>query len=135
MRLYDEQPAHYVRCLLERVIGKVRITCRCLDAAMAEKPSDQGQRHTGTDDEAGKAVSQIMDAHIVEAGRLAQSSPRLFQIDQMPAGVTPDYDIWIVHFTRQSRQDAESRRVEWNDFRAVPIRFVALEGDTGLVQI
>ena len=60
----------------------------------------------------GKRVSEIVDAHIAEPGRLAHPPPRLLQIGQMRAFGGPGDDIGITLDPLGSSQHLERRPVE-----------------------
>lgn len=68
----------------------MRIARRCLRLTMPQHLANDRQSHAVRRGNAGKAVAQIMDAHVVEPGRTADGAPRLFEIDQCRTGKATD---------------------------------------------
>ncbi len=57
--------------LFEGIIGKVSIAGSRLNVAMVEQSADDGKWNVSADSEAGEAMPQIMEPHIVEFRQFA----------------------------------------------------------------
>ena len=65
-----------VDCLVERRSGEVGITGCCVRLRVAEKRADHWQAQSARGVDAREAMSQVMQAEVVEAGGLAKVLPR-----------------------------------------------------------
>ena len=69
----------------DRVARKVRVSGGGVHPAMAEQPADDRQTLAERQCPRGKAVSDVMDAHVVEPGPGADGLPRRVDVGHVPA--------------------------------------------------
>ena len=111
------------------------VSRRCLHAFVAEQTADDRQRQTSADGETREAVAQIVDAHVVDAGKFPDAPPGLLQVDQMLARHLADDDIGVARLSRQIGKEFLGRGVEGDDLGAVLVGLMFLEDEPALGQI
>lgn len=71
-----------------------------LDLAMAEKLSNHWQAFAKSESSGREAVSEVMDAYILESGLIANDLPRRVQVAHARAGFPPGKDPGAVGLSR-----------------------------------
>ena len=66
---------HIVCCPARAVVSEVRVALGRRGILVAEQRADHGPRQSGGDAETRKAVAQIMDTHVLDAGFLPYRAP------------------------------------------------------------
>ena len=60
-----------------------------LDPGVAEQLADHGQAFADRQPAAGEAVTQVVEAPVVEPGPRPDALPRVLQVGEMAAGLAP----------------------------------------------
>ena len=66
----------------DRIGRKVRVACCGGGLSVTEQLADHGKAHAATYGHAGKAVAQVVDAHVIEVCCRPYPPPRLLKVDQ-----------------------------------------------------
>ena len=90
----------------------MRVACRGLSLGVAKYPPHHRQTLASHHCLGREPVPEVMDANILEPGRLADPPPRLLQVRQMRALCGPGDHIGVVLDTLRPGQNLQRRPVE-----------------------
>ena len=95
---------------LTEVARKMRVARGRFDPAMTEKPADDRQDLAERQCPRGKAVSDVMDAHVAGPGPRADGLPRPVDVGHVCARLVSRNDPGIAGLARPGLEDADRRR-------------------------
>ena len=94
---------------LHRVPRQMRVSRRDLNLRVAEQLPDHRQALAQRQRARGKAVPQVVDAYVAQAGARPDAPPRVLQVGEMGARLPAGNDPGIVRVARQGGEHRSSR--------------------------
>ena len=85
--------ADLVRSGESRISIDMRITLRGLRLAVTEQLADKRQRHSGANTNAGRCMSEIVEAYVAEVSGSTKPTPGLCEVDERLAVMSPLDDV------------------------------------------
>ena len=110
----------------------MRVPRRGLDLGVTEQLADHRKTLSEGQSPRGKAVTQVMDSHVVEVRSGADAAPGVLEIGQMGARLPTDYHPRVVLRTGKGGEDTNRRTGERHHPRT---RLAVAKPDLGRLQV